>query len=774
MRSLEFTPPTAWVLAAIVLGALGCAGRLPATDEYGPDPSRGLVTAPRGDCGSRFVQGDFDGDGASDYACLYDLGDAEAVILVMPGTASGPTEEVWWQAPAGEFDARRCGARFVAGDFTGDGTSDLACLYSHGHGSAEVVVFSSTGSAFEVARWAEGRMDDLDAARCEDRFVVGDFNGDGRSDLACSYDRGSGSGEVLVLTSTGSGFDRAAWHRWSAPDLEPSRCASRLVAADFDGDGSDDLACMDEHGSESGDIFVFLSRSTRFEVETWHRAAGSDFAPLRCGGRLVAGDFNGDGKSDLACMSEQRKNSLDIFVFASDGARFHLERWHDERAPGFDPTRCDGRFAAGTLDDDGLDDLVCMYDAGLARGFPQGQAAQSRILAFFSTGTHFGRAATWPSAGTGPAALDAAHCAGRFFVGKTPSPYVQDTLWGDVSCGIDYGTLGVGVRRHLLNPHLLAFEHPVRAVGDPLHAARGASVFVPRRMAACRAVQTLVYHVPTLGHADVEYRRVKRDGQALVLVGTTPAEPFVVWIPPDVTPEHMTLGEAHYDDGVLFSTAFAALAAAHRGMIRMASFDEPYWFHAPISQDKKLIRAGYAPFKEVLVDAAKAIHTHGIPVWVNFSRPELELMIENPPVPLNSPHFDIISMDSYHHGTALLGTADVPAWFAKEVEPWLDALHGLRVPVAWNPRYAGQLQKEMVVTDGFVFQPWNASEIQNVNDLFYQYSEWARAVNLDPSDPAVLLQAPFAWSEDVIYNGLSVVPSLLRYWDDFNRLPLCP
>ena len=770
MTTRKTTAPAAAAVAAVALAMVGCAGRSTATADLEGGRRSTIVAAPPGDCGNRFVQGDFDRDGASDYACMYDLGGAEAAILVIPGTASGPTEEVWWQGEAGELDARRCDP-FVSADFTGDGKTDLVCLYEHHGASREILLFASTGSSFTVTSAARWTVDAFDPRRCESRFTAGDFNGDGTSDLACLSAHDGGS-EIVALLSTGSAFERVG-HEQDA-SFDPAGCASRVVAADFDGDGMSDLACVYESGEPAGTVFVFRADESRFQPETWLGSEAGAFEAARCGERVVAGDFNGDGRSDLACMYDDGVGSQHIVVLKSSGARLEPETWLRRSTPEFDPARCDGRFAVGRLDGDELDDLACMYDFGTRSGHPHGQAAESRILAFLSTGRDFGRVAAWPEPTKGPAALDVTHCAGRLVIGRTPSPHAGGASWGGVSCGTDYGPLGVGVRHHLLNPELLEFERPLRAVGDPLRAVRGPSAFVTRRLASCRAVETLVYDQPTLGYSDVEYRRARRVGKALVLVGDTPpTSPFVLWLPPDVTPTEMIDGEAHYDDGVSFAAAFEALATAHPGMIRMISFDEPYIFHRPLYHDRDAIREGYAPFKDVLVDASKSIHEHGIPVWINFSRPELELMLEDPPVPLNSPHFDVISVDWYHYGTDLLGAADVGAWFEASIEPLLEGVHHLRVPVAWNPDYLGQRQHQILVVDGFVFQPWNAEEIQNVNDLFYAYSEWAREANQGHRDPPVVLQAPYHWSEDSVYNGLGVVPRLLRYWEDFNRLPLC-
>src|SRR5581483_496336 len=138
--------------------------------------------------------------------------------------------------------------------------------------------------------------------------LVGDFNGDGKADLA-TFTRGS-TGDVYVALSTGSGFVGTGW-KW-----HDNFCFGTEIPliGDFNGDGKDDLATF-TRGS-SGDVYVALSTGSGF-VGTgwkWHDAFcfGSE-TPL-------VGDFNGDGKADLATLT--RGTSGDVYVALSNGSGF--------------------------------------------------------------------------------------------------------------------------------------------------------------------------------------------------------------------------------------------------------------------------------------------------------------------------------------------------------------------------------------------------------------------------------------------------------------------
>jgi hypothetical protein len=112
-------------------------------------------------------------------------------------------------------------------------------------------------------------------------IVVGDFNGDGKPDIAVAN---SGSANISVLLGNGDGTFR------SAMDSGAGQIPSALAAADLDGDGHLDLAIADQAGA----IIVMLGKGDG----TFYLPVA---IPLDASPRSIAvSDFNGDGKMDLA------------------------------------------------------------------------------------------------------------------------------------------------------------------------------------------------------------------------------------------------------------------------------------------------------------------------------------------------------------------------------------------------------------------------------------------------------------------------------------------
>jgi hypothetical protein len=114
--------------------------------------------------------------------------------------------------------------------------------------------------------------------------VVGDFNGDGRQDLAVTNFDG---GNVSILLGNGSGGFAAA----AGSPVAVGSGARSAAVGDFNGDGRQDLAVANTN-SNSFSILLGNGDGT-FAAAQESFVGGSPFS-------LVVGDFNGDGKLDVA------------------------------------------------------------------------------------------------------------------------------------------------------------------------------------------------------------------------------------------------------------------------------------------------------------------------------------------------------------------------------------------------------------------------------------------------------------------------------------------
>ncbi|MFP2928654.1 FG-GAP-like repeat-containing protein [Pyxidicoccus sp. 3LG] len=181
----------------------------------------------------------------------------------------------------------RVGTRAVTvADFDGNGYDDLA-LAPPG-GGVELVMAQQNGTLRTVDTLQDGAASQL---------AAGDFNGDGRPDLAL-YTGDSSDSRLQLWWNKGQG-DFVEYRDYGHSE----RDGAGLLAADFDGDGYVDVAATRRTSCTLAGVLLKndgaggLTRTTLVD----HNFEPDD----ACGGSgpPVAADFNGDGTLDLVHMT---------------------------------------------------------------------------------------------------------------------------------------------------------------------------------------------------------------------------------------------------------------------------------------------------------------------------------------------------------------------------------------------------------------------------------------------------------------------------------------
>jgi len=246
---------------------------------------------------------DLNRDGKLDLAVANIYTDQVSVLL---GNGDGTFQK------ALSYGARSYSQSVTVGDFNGDGNPDLV-VTSYAIGdfkiSAVSILMGSGDGTFQSA--VDYGPTDMPVSA-----AVGDFNRDGKPDLAVANDN---SRNVSVLLGRGDGtFQNAVTY---GAGVGPQSVA----VSDFNGDGKPDLAVANEG---SGDISLLLNNGDGgFQIAV-NFALG---VPQEVLPRWVAvGDFNGDGKPDLAVANERGANvSVLLNTCASAGINLAVARGND-------------------------------------------------------------------------------------------------------------------------------------------------------------------------------------------------------------------------------------------------------------------------------------------------------------------------------------------------------------------------------------------------------------------------------------------------------------
>jgi hypothetical protein len=316
--------------------------------------SAGVADDPEADdnFGWSLAAGDFNHDGFEDLAVGVPGEDVGLVVdggavNVIYGSALGLASagnQLWHQDVFGVLDEAQPGDQFgwslAAADFNGDLAEDLAV----GVWNEDVVrgsqVFVDAGAVNVLYSdwsglivdgnqfWHQEVLGVLGKAETGDRFgaslAAGDFNGDSFFDLAVgtpgdNHDRVLGVGTVNVIYGFHEGLIERGdqlWHQDRVGILAQAQTddafGAALAAGDFDGDGFDELAVGIPHETIAGRFgagAVAVLRGgedglTRAGNQLWHQGSPGvrEAAELwdQFGAALATGDFNGDGRDDLA------------------------------------------------------------------------------------------------------------------------------------------------------------------------------------------------------------------------------------------------------------------------------------------------------------------------------------------------------------------------------------------------------------------------------------------------------------------------------------------
>ncbi|MFA6587587.1 MAG: FG-GAP-like repeat-containing protein [Patescibacteria group bacterium] len=271
----------------------------------------------------RSVSGDFDGNGVADVAMLYQYGECSVGIHVLLSTGASFTYQPYWWQSSGFCPYAIRG--MVAGDFNGDGKDDIATVYDFGNNQIRIFVLLSTGSGFAYQPGNEAWLINYSYDGSAVKFVnAGDLNADGKDDIVMAYRYGPSSTALHVFLSTGSSFTYQSFWFW-ADGWFALDAMKFMEMGDLNGDGKCDVVMACRYGSNEMALLTFLSTGTGFNYQGWwyHNVSYS----LDAVKYMAVGDITGDGLADVAMSYLYSEYSGAIHCFTSSGSGFNYSPW---------------------------------------------------------------------------------------------------------------------------------------------------------------------------------------------------------------------------------------------------------------------------------------------------------------------------------------------------------------------------------------------------------------------------------------------------------------
>jgi formylmethanofuran dehydrogenase subunit C len=277
--------------------------------------------------GWALATGDFNADGRMDLVASgtgYASSTGRVYIFFSSGsltTAAASADVII----GGSVTNEQFGGALASGDFNADGRIDLAVSsYEYSNKTGRAYLFYNDGSwpanaaSADVTLTGESTLYYFGWS-----MAAGDFNADGETDLAVgSYKYSSDDGRVYIFYNDGS-YPAPASADVIITGEASSRLGTSLVAGDFNADGRTDLASgAQAYTSSTGRVYIFYNdgsiptTAATADVIITGGATSNQF-----GDKLVAGDYNTDGTTDLAVSATTYSSSTGrVYIFNNDGS----------------------------------------------------------------------------------------------------------------------------------------------------------------------------------------------------------------------------------------------------------------------------------------------------------------------------------------------------------------------------------------------------------------------------------------------------------------------
>ena len=249
---------------------------------------------------------DVNGDGKLDLIVSDNINNQVAIFqnqssggLLTPGSFAAPVYLATGTDPR----------QVVVRDLDGDGFPDIICVNV---GAGTVSIFRNLGSPGLLTSNSFAPRVDLALAGNSEGVAVGDLDGDGRPDLALA----DSSGFISLFRNLCTPGNIGVSTFGARVDLPAQSGSENVVIGDLDGDGKPELIAS---AYLPQTMSVYRNLSVPGSLTTNSFAAPVDYGLAGRGHTIALADFNGDGKPDIAEVTELA-SALSLFQNIGPGS----------------------------------------------------------------------------------------------------------------------------------------------------------------------------------------------------------------------------------------------------------------------------------------------------------------------------------------------------------------------------------------------------------------------------------------------------------------------
>lgn len=253
--------------------------------------------------------------------------------------------------------------RFFAADFDGDGKEEFLCIQVNDGGNCKVNIYE-----FDNGKWSRKWTNNSNNAfggwsiRSFDKYLVGDFDGDGKDEIQCMQ-LTDGSYNWSTTLEFYNGYWRCDWTNNGASSSFAGwwlRSNDDFIVGDFDGDSKDEILCY-----QRSDMYNCYATILNNDNNSWSWGwsnNGNDFIGgwrLCSTDKVYAGDLDGDQKDELICA--QTGGSNDWITIQNFDNNYWNTSWSNsgDNTVGIYPYR--SKLIIGNFDFDDKDEILGVY-----------------------------------------------------------------------------------------------------------------------------------------------------------------------------------------------------------------------------------------------------------------------------------------------------------------------------------------------------------------------------------------------------------------------------